>query len=76
MTLISTHTRAVADEWLSTKEVARLTKLSVSFFEQARIRGRDSGPPWHKIGGSVRYRLSEVLAWLESCRVTGGGRHA
>ncbi|MDH4986208.1 helix-turn-helix domain-containing protein [Aminobacter anthyllidis] len=76
MALISTHTRVVADEWLSTKEVARLTKLSVSFFEQARIRGRDGGPPWHKIGGSVRYRLSEVLAWLESCRVTGGACHA
>ena len=68
--------RVQADEWLCTKEVARLTKLSASFFEKSRLSGRDYGPPWHKVGGRVRYRLSEVLAWLESCRVSGGERHA
>lgn len=72
MTLISTHTRAVHDEWLCTKEVARLTKLSTSFFEQARIRGRGNGLTWHKVGGRVRYRRSEVETWLDSCRVSGG----
>lgn len=76
MANISTHTRAQVEEWLCTKEVARLTKLSTSYFEKARIRGRGNGLAWHKVGGRVRYRLSEVLAWLESCRVAGGEDHA
>lgn len=70
--MANSHASAHADEWLCTKQVARLTGLSTSYFEQARLRGRSYGPPWHKIGARVRYRLSEVLAWLESCRVTGG----
>ncbi|TVR12262.1 MAG: DNA-binding protein [Salinarimonadaceae bacterium] len=65
----SSQARAESDEWLCTKEVARLTKLSPSFFEKSRLQGRNYGPPWHKVGGRVRYRLSEVLAWLESCRI-------
>lgn len=72
MTLISTYARTAGDEWLCTKEVARLTKLSTSYFEQARIKGRGNGLIWHKIGGRVRYRKSEVECWLESCRVAGG----
>lgn len=76
MAHINTNMSARADEWLCTKQVARLTGLSPSYFEKSRLRGRGYGPPWHKIGGRVRYRLSEVLAWLESCRVTGGERYA
>lgn len=76
MTLISTPKSVQPDEWLCTKEVARLTKLSTSFFEKSRLRGRNYGPPWHKVGGRIRYRLSEVMAWLESCRMTGSENHA
>ena len=75
MVHLNTTLSARADEWLCTKEVARLTGLSASFFEQARSRKRPDGPPWHKIGGRVRYRLSEIVARLESCRVTGRNRH-
>ena len=69
---IFTNTSVNADEWLCTKQVARFTKLSTSFFEKARMPLRTDGPSWHKVGGRVRYRLSDVQAWLESCRVTGG----
>lgn len=69
------QTRAQADEWLCTKEVARLTKLSASFYEKSRLSGRSNGLPWYKVGGRVLYRKSEVLAWLETCRVSGGERH-
>lgn len=76
MAHLDANLAASADKWLCTKQVATLTGLSVSFFEQARSRMRADGPPYHKIGGSIRYRLSEILAWLESCRVTGRNRHA
>jgi predicted DNA-binding transcriptional regulator AlpA len=62
----------IDDKWLCTKQVARLTGLSPSFFEKARMRGRDNGPAWHRIGGRVRYRKSDLLAWLDACRVSGG----
>lgn len=71
-----TQTRVQADEWLCTKEVARLTKLSTSTFEKARLPGRGNGLGWYKVGGRVLYRKSEVLAWLETCRMTGGESHA
>lgn len=66
------QTRAESDEWLCTKEVARLTGFSTSFFEKARLPGRWNGLPWYKIGGRVLYRKSEVLAWMISFRVEGG----
>lgn len=45
-------------------EVARMLKVSISYLAKARMRG--DGPPYHKIGRSVRYVRAEVLAWLES----------
>lgn len=71
----NTQTRAQSDEWLCTKEVARLTKLSTSLFEKARLPGRWNGLPWYKIGGRVLYRRSEVLAWMDTFRMTGGVYH-
>lgn len=76
MAHISTPISAQSDEWLCTKEVARLTKLSTSLFEKARLPGRWNGLAWYKIGGRVLYRKSEVLAWLETFRVSGGEHHA
>ncbi|GAB4228607.1 MAG: hypothetical protein Kow0032_09120 [Methyloligellaceae bacterium] len=69
------QTRVQPDEWLCTKEVARLTKLSTSLFEKARLPGRWNGLPWYKIGGRVLYRKSEVLDWMTSFRVEGGTSH-
>ena len=69
------HTRAQSDEWLCTKEVARLTKLSTSLFEKARLPGRWNGLPWYKIGGRVLYRKSEVQDWMNTFRMTGGAYH-
>lgn len=71
MASISNHTSVQSDEWLCTKEVARLTKLSASFFEKARLPGRWNGLPWYKVGGRIRYRKSEVIAWMKSFRTEG-----
>ena len=35
----------------------------------ANWRSAGTGPPYHKIGNQVRYRLSEVAAWVESQKV-------
>lgn len=71
----NTQTRAQSDEWLCTKEVARLTRLSTSLFEKARLPGRWNGLPWYKIGGRVLYRRSEVQDWMNTFRMTGGAYH-
>jgi excisionase family DNA binding protein len=63
---------SLIDKLLTTKEVARLTGLSTSTFEKARLKSRGNGLSWYKIGGCIRYRRSEVEAWLESGRVSGG----
>jgi predicted DNA-binding transcriptional regulator AlpA len=54
------------DEWLKPQEAARLAKLSVSTLSDKRWKG--TGPPFRKLtpgrGGRIRYRRSDVLAWL------------
>jgi predicted DNA-binding transcriptional regulator AlpA len=42
--------------------------MSVAFLRQARVRAR--GPAYFRIGRSVRYRLSDLDAWLSERRVT------
>jgi excisionase family DNA binding protein len=66
------HQHSLTDKLLTTKEVARITGLSTSTFEKARLKSRGNGLPWYKIGGCIRYRRSEVEAWLDSGRVSGG----
>lgn len=48
--------------FLTTKEAAELTKLSVAWFNRARWNG--SGPKYVKIGNAVRYDESVLLEWL------------
>jgi len=52
---------------LTEREAADYARLSVGFFRAARLNG--GGPPFLKIGRSVRYRLADLKTWLESCRV-------
>jgi len=43
----------VAERWaLATKTLANQRSLKI-------------GPPWHRIGGSVRYKLEDVVAYEE-----------
>jgi len=55
---------------LSECAVARLLGVSVNTVRRWRHLGR--GPKHVKIGTAVRYKLEDVLAWLES-RASGGG---
>jgi predicted DNA-binding transcriptional regulator AlpA len=46
------------------KEASQFLRLSVSWLAKARMRG--DGPPYVKLGGSVRYREGELVSWLKS----------
>lgn len=50
---------------LATREqVALYTQMSIPTL--ARWAGEGRGPKFVKLGGAVRYRRADVLAWLES----------
>ena len=56
---------------LNERDVARITQLSVASVRRWRLLRQ--GPKYLKIGSAVRYRYSDIAAWLES-RPTGGER--
>jgi excisionase family DNA binding protein len=49
---------------LTTREAAEATGLAVPTLNKLRVYG--GGPPFLKLGRSVRYRLDDLQAWLES----------
>ena len=60
-------TPAPGDEFLTTEEAAKRLKRSAKTLEYWRTAGL--GPPFYRQQRSVRYLLSEILAWGVSCRV-------
>lgn len=48
---------------LSTQEVARLLVVPVTTLYTWRYKG--TGPNAYRVGKHLRYRLSDVMAWLE-----------
>ena len=55
-------------DWMGTEEFCAIVGKARSTVEGERSRGSDA-PPHYKCGKRVRYRRSEVLAWLEARRV-------
>ena len=49
---------------INVEEAARYVRLGKSTLERFRISG--GGPCYCKLGGAVRYRRSDLDAWLES----------
>ena len=47
---------------MNTPAAAQRLGMSVSFLNQARMKG--TGPRYLKIGGRVRYRPEDIDAWL------------
>ena len=52
------------DRLLTTKDAADLLRVSTSWLAKARMRG--DGPPFLRIGRSIRYRQSDLLRWMRS----------
>lgn len=46
------------------RELAKLTGTSVKKWQLDRLKG--SGPPFVKLGRLVRYRESDLMAWMDS----------
>jgi len=57
------------EEILTTAEAAKLTKMSISWFEKKRFVGR-GGPPFRRMGRNVRYLKSELMDWVTAERVS------
>lgn len=58
--------------WLNEKQVAKITGMSLASVRRWRRLGQ--GPKWVRVGiAAVRYKDTDVTAWLES-RPTGGGQ--
>jgi excisionase family DNA binding protein len=49
---------------LSPKEAAKLLKVSLSWLAKARMNG--DGPPYIRVGRSIRYSDAALLQWLKS----------
>ena len=48
-------------DWLTTNDLARRWRVSPRTLQ--RWRAEAFGPAWLSIGGSIRYRLTDVLDW-------------
>ena len=58
----------MATEILNTREAADYVRLGKPTLERFRTSG--AGPRYAKCGGAVRYRKSDLDAWLESCLIS------
>ena len=55
---------AVVDRLLTPRDAANFLHLSQSWLAKARMR--DDGPPYVKIGRSIRYSEATLVRWLKS----------
>lgn len=61
---------AVPTELLTPEQIAEYLGLSARTLAAWRSKRR-GGPAWCKCGSLVRYRKTDVIAWLESCTQNG-----
>lgn len=59
------------DHLLCTKQVARLTGLSPSYFEKGRTY--QYGPAYIRLGRAIRYRQADVQKWMNANHHENGG---
>ncbi len=53
--------------YINEKEVAEITGMSVKRLRNDRFLNQ--GLPYHKIGRSVRYSLSDIFTFMNGCRI-------
>ena len=68
--------QSVTARSMTESEAARYVRMSQSYLRQSRMDGdrenRTPGPPFLKIGRSVRYLVDDLDAWLEQFRPDNG----
>jgi predicted DNA-binding transcriptional regulator AlpA len=52
------------DRLLTPRDAAAFLRVSGSWLAKARMRG--DGPPYMKVGRSVRYREAALLQWMKA----------
>ena len=57
------HDTSDLETAIDSRETARILGLSPVTLQQLRARG--DGPPFFRIGRTVRFRLGDVLAWRD-----------
>jgi hypothetical protein len=62
--LIAEFDALPADGLVDTRMLAAYLRCSIEHLEQSRLRG--AGPNYLKLGKLVRYRKSDVLAWIDA----------
>jgi hypothetical protein len=58
---------AVTERWLPPLQVKEITGKELQTLANERYRG--VGIPYYKVGRSVRYKLSDVLSYMEQHRI-------
>jgi hypothetical protein len=53
--------------WVDEKEVARMTSRALATLRNDRHLGR--GIPYSKVGRSVRYKLEDIITFMEESRI-------
>ena len=65
--------KLIDDKLFTEQQTSDYLEMSESFLRQSRMEGkregRTPGPPFVRIGRAVRYRLSDLDAWLSEHRV-------
>ena len=61
---VLTSSLDISSRLLSTEEVARILVVPVNTLYCWRYKG--TGPKAYRVGKHLRYRLADVLAWLEN----------
>jgi predicted DNA-binding transcriptional regulator AlpA len=59
---------AQTDEFLTITEAAKVMGVSRSWLYQARHHKNPDQPPSYGAAGVIRYKRSELLAWIEASR--------
>lgn len=65
-----------SEEYIDDNEVAKILGKSVLTIRNWRSKGYNYGPRFLKIGHNVRYRRSDVEAWIEGCIIDPAARDA
>lgn len=56
--------------WVDEKEVSKITRIAIQTLRNWRFQG--TGPAYSKVGRAVRYRLDDVINFMEERRVNVG----
>jgi hypothetical protein len=65
--------RSAADDLLGENDAARIIGMSVPWLQADRVHrnaANRKGPPFYKLGKSVRYKHSDCVTWREQRRVS------